>query len=146
MAPPRKYDDGNPPVQTCPQCGNQFHRKIRKRVGKGHGGGLQPQTYCSRTCSNFARGAKGFYIDKHGYKILNNGKRGGYKQPEHHAVMEKIIGRPVLLGETVHHVNGKRDDNRPENLELWSSRHGKGQRTIDLWPLNGPALFNLCHN
>lgn len=45
--------------------------------------------------------------------------------------MAGIIGRELRREETVHHVNGVRDDNRPENLELWSGRHGKGQRVVD---------------
>lgn len=47
---------------------------------------------------------------------------------EHVLVIEQKIDRHVLESETVHHINGIRDDNRIENLELWDNRHPKGQR------------------
>jgi hypothetical protein len=50
---------------------------------------------------------------------------------EHRYVMEQQLNRKLYIEETVHHINGDRQDNRIENLELFSSRHGPGQRVVD---------------
>jgi hypothetical protein len=72
----------------------------------------------------------GGYIVVHFPEHPNAHPSSGYVA-EHVMVMVEKLGRSLRKGETVHHKNGVRDDNQPENLELWR-RQPAGQRVTDL--------------
>lgn len=68
------------------------------------------------------------HVNIEGYhRITVNGRH----KAAHRHVMEQMLGRELRAFEQVHHINGVKSDNRPENLELWAS-HPKGQRVADL--------------
>jgi len=91
---------------------------------------------CSCRCTNAPRKqerrvlSSGYvlvYPDNAKHPTTNNGRI-----LEHRLVMEKHLGRYLKPGETIHHKNGIRSDNRIENLELWVGRQPCGQRVQDL--------------
>ena len=115
--------------KICPNCKKVF--QIRKQaILKGR------NRFCSGKCSyDYIRGKKrpercgsnsanwkgGRFKDKKGYIIINIGNNK--KIAEHRLVMERHIGRKLERWEIVHHINGIKDDNRIENLKLYSDHH-----------------------
>ena len=115
------------PTRICETCRKIFSwERYRNRLGQviGFRGG---DRFCSPHCAYESQRGD-WHLDRKGYKFCMSNGKGIY---EHRIVMERHIGRPLTPHETVHHKNGDRTDNRIENLELWSSRHGRGQRVQD---------------
>lgn len=116
--------------ETCTRCDNPVFSYVKKKTGK--------RSYCV-TCKeclhkdSLARGIKKNGIrgyDSHGYvRIRLEDGRFVY---EHRYAMETKLGRKLKEGESVHHINGIRDDNNPDNLELWLGAIRYGQRAKDV--------------
>ncbi len=113
--------------ETCEQCGVPLEKK-RPHI-----------RFCSIRCSMLNRSACNVdgKVRPEGYKKILNGyiqvKHNGKWVFEHRLVMEQILGRPLEKHERVHHKNGRRGENGPENLELWKikKRDPAGIRQAD---------------
>ena len=135
----RKADADARHTFVCLECKGTFPAGRREsgliRVG---------QSLCSTECRSLYR--RKHYQVRHadavptrrvvrnGYiRIIVPGRDGAPSIDtfEHRFVMEQHLGRKLTADETVHHVDGDRANNALDNLELFSSRHGPGQRVLD---------------
>jgi hypothetical protein len=128
---------------VCAECGRPF-QVVPGWIAGGAG------KHCSRKCALAAQSKK---FSGSGHPLWKGGRtvnRQGYirvwipddhpfisMKPanqagllEHRLVMAEHLGRPLAKNETVHHINGVRDDNRIENLQLRNGQHGQGKRHV----------------
>ncbi len=139
--------------RVCLTCNRQFI--VPSNSTKRH---------CCRTCANQRqgkgydsphwKGGRAFSQDSGYTRIYIPGTRWKYMQ-EHRYIMEQHLGRKFARNEEVHHINGIKDDNRLENLEITtkyghSLAHSKGYRDGYLKPADflraskhTPALLSV---
>ena len=128
---------GDPINNICLTC----HRKKREANDPGF---LKKRRDDMRKFARIARGkpidapirkSKGFWKTPSGYIMVYKKGHPNSKSNDciqmHTLVMSEHLGRPLHEKESVHHKNGVRDDNRIENLELWSKSQPPGQRVAD---------------
>lgn len=68
-------------------------------------------------------------VNNHGYSLVRTGPSKWVM--EHRVVMEQVLGRPLTKDERIHHKDGNKLNNVPDNLELWLHSHPSGQRVED---------------
>jgi endogenous inhibitor of DNA gyrase (YacG/DUF329 family) len=106
-------------TSTCPVCGKEFlngqHGYITER--------------CSKTCSNIANKKQGelnhawkggVQLDRGYITVYVPGHKRAHKNQvkEHIIIAEKALGKPLLVGTPVHHVDGNKANNINTNLVI----------------------------
>lgn len=131
-------------LKNCLECGKDksfYLSDIRKGGGK----------YCSHKCRSIhcQRGGghnrKTLTMKSKGYILEwapNHPRHVKGYVFQHRLVVERLLGRHLTKKELVHHKNGIKSDNRPENLEVMSAREHMSEHKAVWVRLNGEPISN----
>jgi hypothetical protein len=111
----------SPKARACAQCSKTFVPNRHNKEAR----------FCSRTCYNQSSEAqlRMATLAKENRARIGDALRGRgtgdrYRRcmgrAHHRVVAEEMLGRPLRDDEIVHHKDGNRGNNRPENLEVMS--------------------------
>lgn len=119
-------------VLTCDTCGKQFERFTCA--------GVFEHNFCCRECAKAFTGPRMTrYNIEHNPGAMTESRRGAlrsshlgkgegktytktYGRHTHRIVAEEKLGRPLKPGEVVHHIDGNKRNNNPENLMVFASQ------------------------
>lgn len=130
--------DGHRNAKSCDECVNKKRYDLQRLYDKKRGSAgvctscgnpcLWNREYCI-ICSNKQRSRENSSVWKGGIARTSSGYinirtrvgtpskgQGSFYRPQHHLIWEEFHGKPVPNGYVIHHINGIKDDNRPENL------------------------------
>lgn len=117
---------------VCDTCGVSFERFVCW--------GVSEHNFCCRECANvFTSQRMTAYNEIHNptamtdsrrealrYARLGKGSKDTYEKTfgrhTHRIVAEQMLGRPLKPGEVVHHIDGNKRNNNPENLMVFASQ------------------------
>ena len=118
---PRKKDGY---WETCAYCGKPVYRQPSNRIGRAfcskacHMKLLNQELNPSRMTPEVRQKLRDARLDSGEGKTYSK----FYGRHTHRVVAEKMLGRKLRPGEVVHHIDGDKRNNRPENLMVFASQ------------------------
>ena len=106
-----KIEGCDKPVDSHEMCG--MHAQRVRRYGDPHYVTPEQQRRANNRAAQLAR----FDCVKQDTYRKRHGRH------EHRLIAEQMLGRPLRLGEIVHHIDGNKQNNDPSNLQVMTQDH-----------------------
>ena len=103
------------PTVTCHNCGKSFEKQLNQIVRAKF-------QFCSKECKSNNADFNQYAARQNGEVQRFRGDGRSYVKLNgrhmHRIIAEQKIGRPLVSGEVVHHKDGNKRNNSPENLTV----------------------------